>query len=425
MSSTYGHILRIPGAAAFSIAGFLARFPMSMQGISTILAVQVLYGSYSAAGIVSAANIVAAALGAPVLARLVDEHGQSQVMVPALAVSGASMLGLVLAARGHADLRVLMALAALAGGLSGSMGSLVRSRWTTVVTRPEDVHTAFSLEAAFDEVALIIGPVLTTALCTSSMLPVTSGWIASLSLQLIGGLWFLSQRGTEPEPHPRRRRGGAPDGPPGEPQEGSAQDDDAQPHRPVLSHGAAFAVLVAFLFSGALFGASDVASVAFATEAGRKSASGALLAAWSIGSLMSALIYGSRSWRWPLWKQFLAGTTALAIGASLLPLAPGLVVLGALMAITGMAIAPTITTGNNIVQATVAPSQLTEGLAWISTSLNVGVSLGSMLGGRAVDTGGSRGGYLVVAVCAWFAVAATLAGLRVLRRAHAHASLPH
>lgn len=425
MSSTYGRILRIPGAAGFSAAGLLARFPMSMTGISTILAVQSLYGSYSAAGAVAAANIVAAALGAPALARLVDERGQSKVMLPALAASGTALFGLILATSAHADLWLLMALAALAGGLSGSMGSLVRSRWTTVVTRPEDVHTAFSLEAAFDEVALIIGPVLTTALCTSSMLPVTSGWIASLSLQLIGGLWFLSQRGTEPEPHPRRRRGGAPDESPGEPQEGSAQDDDAQPHRPVLSHGAAFAVLVAFLFSGALFGASDVASVAFATEAGRKSASGALLAAWSIGSLMSALIYGSRFWRWPLWKQFLAGTTALAIGASLLPLAPGLVVLGALMAITGMAIAPTITTGNNIVQATVAPSQLTEGLAWISTSLNVGVSLGSMLGGRAVDTGGSRGGYLVVAVCAWFAVAATLAGLRVLRRAHAHASLPH
>ena len=47
MSSTYGRILRIPGAAAFSVAGLLARFPMSMQGIATILAVQALYGSYS------------------------------------------------------------------------------------------------------------------------------------------------------------------------------------------------------------------------------------------------------------------------------------------------------------------------------------------------------------------------------------------
>ena len=423
MSSTYGRILRIPGAAAFSVAGLLARFPMSMQGIATILAVQALYDSYSAAGAVSAANIVAAALGAPLLARLVDEHGQSRVMVPALAVSGASMLGLVLAARGHADLRVLMALAALAGGLSGSMGSLVRSRWTKVVTRPEDVHTAFSLEAAFDEVALIIGPVLTTALCTSSILPVTSGWIASLTLQLAGGLWFLSQRRTEPEPHPRRRASA-----PGEPRKGAAEtagDDGARhPHKPVVRHGAVLVVLVAFLFSGAMFGASDVASVAFATEAGRKSASGALLAAWSVGSLAAALVYGARSWRWPLWRQFLAGTAALSIGASLLPLAPGLVVLGALMATTGMAIAPTITTGNNIVQVSVAPSQLTEGLAWISTSLSVGVSLGSLLGGRVVDAEGAHGGYLLAAGCAWLATAATLAGLRVLRRARAHASLP-
>lgn len=63
MSSTYGRILRIPGAAAFSAAGLLARFPMSMTGISTILAVQSLYGSYSAAGAVSAANVVATAAG--------------------------------------------------------------------------------------------------------------------------------------------------------------------------------------------------------------------------------------------------------------------------------------------------------------------------------------------------------------------------
>ena len=422
MSSTYGRILRIPGAAAFSVAGLLARFPMSMQGIATILAVQALYGSYSAAGAVSAVNIVAAAVGAPLLARLVDEHGQSRVMVPALTVSGASMLGLILAARAHADLRVLMALAALAGGLSGSMGSLVRSRWTTVTTRPEDVHTAFSLEAALDEVALIIGPVLTTALCTSPALPVTTGWIASLALQIAGGLWFLSQRRTEPTPHRRRRRRAEA---PGEPREGPAGDDGARrPNRPVVRHGAVLVVLVAFLFSGAMFGASDVASVAFATEAGRKSASGALLAAWSAGSLVAALVYGARSWRWPLWKQFLTGTAALSIGASLLPLAPGLVVLGALMATTGMAIAPTITTGNNIVQASVAPSQLTEGLAWISTSLNVGVSLGSLLGGRAVDAEGSHGGYLLAAGCAWLAVAATLAGTRVLRRARAHAGLP-
>lgn len=167
-----------------------------------------------------------------------------------------------------------------------------------------------------------------------------------------------------------------------------------------------------------------MAAVAFATEAGRTSASGLVLAAWSIGSLTAALVYGSRSWRWPLWKHFLASTTGLAVGVSLLPFAPGLLALGALMAAAGTTIAPTVTTGNNIVQATVAPAQLTEGLAWISTALNVGVSLGSMAGGRAVDDAGSHGGYLVVAVCGWLSVAAALAGLRALRQAHAHPGPP-
>ena len=54
MPTAYGRILSRPGALRFSAAGLLARFPMSMVGISTILAVQDLYGSYSAAGAVSA-----------------------------------------------------------------------------------------------------------------------------------------------------------------------------------------------------------------------------------------------------------------------------------------------------------------------------------------------------------------------------------
>ena len=56
MTSSYSQILRRPGALRFSAAGLLARFPMSMMGISTILAVQELYGSYAAAGRVSAAG---------------------------------------------------------------------------------------------------------------------------------------------------------------------------------------------------------------------------------------------------------------------------------------------------------------------------------------------------------------------------------
>ena len=152
-----------------------------------------------------------------------------------------------------------------------------------------------------------------------------------------------------------------------------------QRSKPVLFHGAVLAIVAVFMFSGALFGVNDVTAVAFATEMGRKSAAGVVLAAWAVGSLMAALVYGSRSWGWPLWKQLLTGVVVMAVGSSTFVLAPNLLVLSALMVLTGMAIAPTVTAGNSIVQVTVAPSQLTEGLAWIGTALNIGVSLGLSL----------------------------------------------
>ena len=413
MATSYRTILIHPGARSFTSAGLIARFPMSMVGISTILAVEELYGSYTAAGLVSAANFVAMAIGAPILARCVDRYGQSRVMLPAVLVSSLSLVGLVLAAAMRTHLGVLAALSALAGGLAGSMGSLVRARWTAMLTRPEEVHAAFSLEAALDEVAFILGPVLATALCTTPLLPVTSGWVCCVVMQLFGGLWFLSQRATEPTPHPTRRRTA----------EATEQSDQAAEHPAVMRYSAMVSIAVVFLILGALFGANDVAAVAFATEAGHKSASGLILAVWGVGSFVAALLYGSRTWGWPLWKQLMAGLVGLAVGASTFGFAPSLVVLSVLALLTGLAIAPTLTSGNNIVQVTVAPSQLTEGLAWVSTALNIGVSIGSLLAGQATDAGGSRAGYLAVAAFAWGAVVVGLLGLSALRRARTSGSL--
>jgi len=62
MATSYRTILIHPGARSFTSAGLIARFPMSMVGISTILAVEELYGSYTAAGLVSAASFVAMAV---------------------------------------------------------------------------------------------------------------------------------------------------------------------------------------------------------------------------------------------------------------------------------------------------------------------------------------------------------------------------
>ena len=206
VTSSYARILSRPGALQFSAAGFLARFPMSMVGISTILTVQSLYGNYTSAGGVSAALVVATAVGAPVLARLVDARGQSRVMLPAVLGSALGMVGMITAAGLRAPLWVLVALAVVAGGLGGSMGSLVRSRWTTVLDSPDDIHTAFSLEAALDEVVFVVGPVAATALCTSAALPVTSGWVAARACTWEAGCGSSPSALPSPRPTARDRR---------------------------------------------------------------------------------------------------------------------------------------------------------------------------------------------------------------------------
>lgn len=421
---SYRRILRQPGALRFSSAALIARFPMSMLGISLILTVQAVYGSYSAAGAVSAAFVVAQAIGSPLLARQVDTRGQAAVMRPALAVSASALAALIACLSTRAPLPAVLVLAAVAGAFTGSMGSLARSRWTMALDTPQDLHAAFSLEAALDEVAFVIGPPLATALSTASALPAASGVVACALLQTGGGAWLLSQRSTEPPAHPRTRRGrgrargGAPSG-----GGGVAPSGGDASRTPVLRHGAVLAVIAVFMLTGGLFGANDVAAVAVAKELGHPSAAGIVLAAWSVGSLSAALAFGARAWGWPLWKQLLAGVTGLAVGCSALPMMPGLVSIAVVMALTGMAIAPTVTIGNNIVQVTVAASQLTEGLAWIGTALNMGVSLGSLVAGYAIDRTGSHGGYLLVAGFAWMGVLATIVGLPTLRSAKARTDL--
>ena len=81
MESNYVNILRKPGAFKFSATGLLARMPMSMVSISSLLAIQSEYHSYTLAGQVSAVTLIAFACTAPWLARRVDIYGQ-RFMIP-------------------------------------------------------------------------------------------------------------------------------------------------------------------------------------------------------------------------------------------------------------------------------------------------------------------------------------------------------
>ncbi|MBO0899040.1 MFS transporter [Cellulomonas sp. zg-ZUI222] len=402
MLQTYRDVLARPGAFAFSATGIVARLPMSMVGIGIVLMVSALYGSYGLAGRVSAAVVIAQAVGGPQLARLVDRHGQARVMRPAILVSATSIVALVVAASMRAPSVWLYVTAVLAGATIGSFGSLVRARWNHLLgDDPRRVHTAYSLESALDELVFVIGPVAATALATS-VSPV-AGLVVPVVAMVVGGLAFLSLRDTEPPTapaHEPRVRGS------------------------VLQRPGVVVIVLVFVAIGAIFGATDVATVAFAEESGRKSLAGVILAVFALGSLISGLLYGARHWVSPLYRRFAIGVVALAVGVCAFFLAESLWVLAAVMFVTGFAIAPSIINGNALVAALVPPGRLTEGLTWVGTGLSIGVSVGSSVAGSRIDAGGSHAGFMVVVVSGAAALVATLVALPSLRR-HAARTRQH
>jgi MFS family permease len=390
----YAAILRTPGALKFSASGLVARLPMSMVGIGTVLMVQGLYHSYALAGRISAVLVIAQAICSPQLARLVDRRGQRRVMLPMLAVASVGLIGLIVTAVTRAPEALLYVFAILAGGGAGSYGSMVRTRWSKVLHDPRRLHTAYSLESALDEVVFVVGPVVATLLATS--VTPWSGLAVPLVAGFVGGAWFLSLRATEPPPVPR------------------AVGDER--HRSVLRNPAALVVCVVFVAQGVVFGATDVSTIAFADEHGHKSWAGAILAVCALGSLGGGLLYGARHWRSALWKRFVVGMVALAAGVSMYQLVHSIAALVAVMFVTGFAIAPTLINGNGLIQQVVSPGQLTEGLAWTGTALGIGVSVGSAVAGSRIDAAGAHAGYLIVLIAAGAAAALVLGSIGVLRR---------
>lgn len=395
MLGPYRQILALPGALTFSLTGLLARFPNSMLGIGIILMLSGLYDSYAVAGRVSACSMIALAVCGPQLAKLVDRHGQARVMRPALTISALSLLALVLTARAQGPEWALYPSALLAGATLGSMGSLVRARWSRTVRTPGELHTAFSLESALDELGFILGPVIATALATS-VVP-SAGVLLAVVLMVAGGFTFLGQRASEPPPSPRT--------------EGSARDGS------LLRSPAIIGVLAIFLCAGSLFGASDVATVAFAEELGVPGAAGPVLGIFAAGSFVAGLVYGSRNWTRPLWWRMVVGILPLVGATCLVLVVDSIVALAVVLFVAGLGIAPTIINGNGLVQQVVSPRRLTEGLTWVSTALNLGVAAGSSLGGQLIDVHGSRGGWVVVVASGVLALVAALAAMPTTRRA--------
>jgi len=369
---TYRDVLAHPGALVFSLTGLVARLPISMAGLGIVLLVEGATGSYGTAGSVSAAYMVTNAVLAILQGRLLDRFGQPRVLAVAGTVFGAATSVLVWSVEAGWPLTTAYVAAAVAGGSLPQIGSAVRARWAHVLERPAQVQTAYALEAVFDEVVFILGPILVTVLATL-VDPVLGLAVAAVAGSL--GAWgFAAQRATAPPAHRQRP---------------AEETTAALPWRTLVPLTVVSACL------GVLFGAAEVTTVAFADEQGAPAWAGGLLALWALGSLLSGVVTGTVSWRRGPAYRLKVGATAMACAMAPLYLVGSLPLMGLVLVVGGAAIAPTLIASMSLVESATPRARLTESMAMVQTGLVAGVAPGAAASGFVVDSAGASAAYLV------------------------------
>ena len=136
---------------------------------------------------------------------------------------------------------------------------------------------------------------------------------------------------------------------------------------------------------GSLFGALEVATVAFADDAGRKALAGLMLGVFALGSLLAGIVAGVIAWRSGPLRRAQVGMGLLAVGTVFLPFLSGLVVLTVFLFLTGLALAPTLIALFSLIESTVPRSRLNEAMGFVQTGISAGIAPGAWLAGVVAD----------------------------------------
>ena len=392
--TSYRSVLAVPAARQALLLGFFIRVPMFAGGvILTLHVVDRLHRSYGAAGLVTTAATVAIAVSGPWRGGLLDRQGLRRVVLPSLVVqalcwSVAPFLGYL----------PLIVLAALAGLFVVPTFSIIRQVLINAVPEHQR-RTALSLDSVATEMSFMAGP----ALGVWAALVWNTAWAILLFewLSIVAGavLWFVNP----PLRSPSSSAGEA--------------SQPALPRREWFSL-TLLAVLAAAAATTVVLSGSDVSIIAALRSMGAQPHIGWVLAVWGLGSVVGGLIYGA--WHSSVSVFWLLG--GLAVATAPVALATGLPWLVALLVVSGVFCAPTITATVDHLSRVVPERARGQAMGWHGSSMTAGVALGAPLAGFAMDRAGWQWGFLSVAGAGLLVagVGASATSLRRRRRRKAH-----
>jgi MFS family permease len=385
----YSAILRSHNMAPLFAATLLARLPIGINGLATVLFLRRETGSFAVAGATAGAIALGSGIGAPVAARLIDAFGKRVLLV--LAAAHAAGLGSLIALGfAKAPAPALVAAGLLTGIALPPISSVMRALYPRMLRDPALVQGAYALDSVSTEMLFIAGPLVTGGLVALGQPAIALG--VSAAAVAIGAVVFLAAL---PESERHARAG-----------------DSRRSRLGALRAPGIRTLVAAMVPVGFAIGSLQVALPAFADSHHGPAMAGVFMAIWSIASGAGGLIYGARERRSPLAHTHIRVALIVPLAFVPLTLAWSIPAMAVLVAPAGLFIAPLIATRNELVGMVAPIGSETEAFTWPLTALIAGLSVGAGVAGSLVDEIGWR-----APAIAAVAAAALGAAVAVTRRA--------
>ncbi len=385
----YAALLGQPALRSAIAASVLGRLPIGIAGLAILMLAQDTTGSFGTGGAVAASYVAGLAMVAPLLGRLIDRYGPRVILLGCAFAFPSTLAGLVAALSEPAPMWLAFTLAGLAGACFPPITVCMRTFFKQRLHEQTLLATAYSLESVLIELIFILGPVLVAVFvalaspAAAVLFAAACGCAGTLLFQRSQALrqWRIEARSSASLFGPLAEPGFVP----------------------------LLAVIVCY---ASAFGLVEIGTTAYAIEAGGPAFAGILLGIMSIGSAAGGLVYGSRSWRLPLARQFPLMLGLMGLGVAPLALLSASWAFGLWCLAAGIAMAPALIMQSMLVAGSSRPEHSTEAFTWSSTGLLAGVGLGLTLGGGLLEHSKSPA---VFAAAAVLSVAAGLLALLLVR----------
>jgi MFS family permease len=383
---------RVAGPGLLVVA-FLARLPAAMAPLGVIVLVSSVTGSFSQAGIATAALGIGAALGGPVTGWLTDVVGQRTIGLATALVNASALVATALVVLDGGGVAATAVLAALTGLASPQVGPLSRVRWSDLLPgrgHSELLPTAMAYESGADETSYVVGPALVGLLALVG--PPVAPIAAAAALTIGAAVPFAMH----PTATAGRRR----------PRHTATSPSGSAP----LPMAALVVLGIVMTAIGLVFGATQTGITALAEASGHAGVAGLIYSVLGVGSATAGLATAWLPGRFTLDRRLSAFAALLFAGAVGLLAIRGVGVAALAMLILGVAVAPLLVTAYAVAERIAPPARMATVITLLASGTVAGVALGAGVAGPLAQAYGFPAALAVPALAGALALLAARAG---------------